>query len=233
MKESKFAHSTPKMKPNRNAFTTKEWNIISRCRTPHQVQRFLNAIPYNHEKRKETLRSFRQVVRRGSAHCLEAALSAAVILEQQGYPALLLDLESQDELDHVLFLYRKNGKWGTVARSRDPGLHGRKPVFHSLRKLVDSYADPYIDFSGRIVGYGVCDLADLGNYDWRLSERNVWKVERFLISIPHRRFRMSNKRYGYWKKRFWDYKRRYPERKPLYYPNRACWMPGYPKNPVY
>jgi hypothetical protein len=221
------------MTPTRQDFTTKEWNIICRCRTPRQVQQFLNGLPYNHEKRKETLRSFRQVVKRGSAHCLEAALTAAVILEQQGYPTLLLDLESQDQLDHVLFLFRKNGKWGTVARSRDPGLHGRKPVFQSLRDLVESYADPYIDDSGRIVGYAVCDLAGLGNYDWRLSERNVWKVERFLIGIPHRRFRMSHKRYGYWRKRFMDYKRRYPERKPLYYSNKRCWMPGYPRNPDY
>jgi hypothetical protein len=220
------------MTPSRQAFTTKEWKIICRCRTPHQVQQFLNGLPYNHEKSKETLRTFRQVVRRGSAHCLEAALTAAVILEQHGYPALLLDLESQDDLDHVLFLYRKNGKWGTVARSRDPGLHGRKPVFQTLRHLVDSYAEPYIDFSGRIVGYALCDLAGLGNYDWRLSKRNVWKVERFLISIPHRRFHMSNRRYAHWRKRFLDYKRRYPKRKPLYYPNRACWMPGYPKNPI-
>ena len=220
------------MTPTHRAFTAKERNIICQYRNPYQVQRFLNDLPYNHEKRKETLCTFRRVVRHWSAHCLEAALAAAVILEQHGYPTLLLDLESQDELDHVLFLYRKNGKWGTVARSRDPGLHGRKPVFGTLRELVDSYAEPYIDFSGRIVGYAVCDLADLGNYDWRLSERNVWKVERFLIHIPHRRFRMSNKRYGYWQKRYLDYKRRYPQRKPLYYPNRRCWMPGYPKNPM-
>jgi hypothetical protein len=220
------------MTPKDQAFTVKEWKIIRRYSTPFQVQQFLHGLPYNHEKRKETLRTFRQVVRHWSAHCLEAALAAAVILEQQGYPVLLLDLESQDELDHVLFLYRKNGKWGTVARSRDPGLHGRKPIFSSLRELVDSYAEPYIDFTGRIVGYAACNLADLGNYDWRLSERNVWKVERSLIHTPHRRFRMSNKRYEYWHKRYLNYKRRYPDRKPLYYPNRRCWMPGYPKNAV-
>ncbi|MBW1767316.1 MAG: hypothetical protein JRJ65_09735 [Deltaproteobacteria bacterium] len=66
----------------RHAFT--EWKIICRHRTPYQVQQFLNRLPYNHEKPKETLRSFRGVVRSGSAHCLEAALSAAVILEQHG-----------------------------------------------------------------------------------------------------------------------------------------------------
>jgi hypothetical protein len=171
------------------------------------------------------------VVRRGSAHCLEAALSAAVILEQHGYPALLLDLASQDGLDHVLFLFQKRGRWGTVARSRDPGLHGRKPVFGRLRDLVDSYVDPYVDFSGRIIGFGVSDLTDLGGYDWRLSERNVWRVERFLNDMPHRPFRTLNQRYRTWYERYVAYKKRYPDRKPLYYPNRRCWTPGYPKNP--
>lgn len=218
------------MTPKPQAFTLKEWKIICQHRTPYQVQQFLNGLPYNHEKSKETLHSFRRVISLMSAHCLEAALSAAVILEQHGYPTLLLDLESQDELDHVLFLYRKGGRWGTVARSRDPGLHGRRPVFRTLRQLVDSYADPYIDFSGRIVSFGVGNLTDLGRYDWRLSERSVWKVERYLIEMPHRPFRMSKQRYGYWLKRYVNYRKRYPHRKPLYYPNRRCWMPGYPKN---
>ena len=216
--------------PLRESFTPREWKIICEHRTPYQVQQFLNALPYNHEKRKKTLRSFRQVLRRGSAHCLEAALCAAVILEQHGYPALLLDLRSEDNLDHVMFLYRKDGKWGTVARSRDPGLHGRKPVFENLRDLVDSYADPYVDASGRIMGFGVCNLAVLGRYDWRFSGRNVWKVENYLISMPHRRYRMSNERYRYWLDRYMNYMKRYPHRKPLYYTNRRLWTPGYPKN---
>ncbi len=50
-----------------------------------------------------TLRSFRGVVRHGCAHCLEAALFAAVVLEQHGYPPLVLSFESIDELDHVIF----------------------------------------------------------------------------------------------------------------------------------
>jgi len=219
------------MIPKREDFNAEEWKIIRRHKTPYQVQRFLNALPYNHEQGKETLRTFRQVVRNGSAHCLEAALAAAVILEQHGYPALLLDLASQDSLDHVLFLYRTEGKWGTVARSRDPGLHGRKPVFSRLRDLVDSYADPFIDLSGRIIAFGACNLSDLGGCDWRLSERNVWQVERFLIDMPHHPFRMPNQRYRAWHERYLAYKKRYPDRKPLYYPNRSCWTPGYPKNP--
>ena len=107
--------------------------MIASLRTPAAVQRWLNAMPYNQERAGETLRSFRGVVRTGTAHCYEAALAAAVVLEQHGYPPLVLSFESIDQLDHVIFVYRDRGRWGSVARSRDPGLHGRRPVFAQPR----------------------------------------------------------------------------------------------------
>jgi hypothetical protein len=94
---------------------------------------------------------------------------------------------------------------------------------------VESYADPFVDLTGRIVGYGVCDLADLGGYDWRLSRRNVWKVQQHLVDMPHKKYRMAEQRYRRWHERYLAYKKRYPGRKPLYYPNRDRWMAGYPK----
>ena len=92
-------------------------------------------------------------MRTGTAHCLEAALAAAVILEQHGYPPLVLSFESIDLLDHVIFVYRTPTGWGSVARSRDPGLHGRKPVFATPRALALSYFEGYIDFTGRVKAY--------------------------------------------------------------------------------
>jgi hypothetical protein len=148
--------------------------VIDRLRTPLAVQQWLNALPYNTEKGGETLRSFRGVVREGRAHCLEAALSAATILEQHGYPPLVLSFESIDLLDHVIFVYRTSAGWGSVARSRDPGLHGRKPVFATPRALALSYVESYVDFTGGIKAYAVVDLRVMGEYDWRLSEKNVW-----------------------------------------------------------
>src|SRR5688572_11870517 len=165
-------------------FTAAEGRLIARLRTPLAVQRWLNALPYNDERGGETLRTFRGVVRTGTAHCLEAALSAATILEQHGYPPLVLSFESIDLLDHVIFVYRTATGWGSVARSRDPGLHGRKPVFRTPRALALSYVDEYIDFTGGIKAYGVADLRALGEYDWRLSDKNVWKVERMLLDWP-------------------------------------------------
>src|ERR1700757_3256183 len=169
--------------PAVSIFTPAERRLIRRLRTPILVQRFLNRLPYNTEPKPgpETLRSLRQVLRHRTAHCLEAALAAACILEEHGFPPLVMSLKSADYLDHVIFVYRERGRWGSVARSRDPGLHGRKPVFRSVRALAWSYFDPYIDFTGCLTGYGLFDLRRLGGYDWRLASRNAWLVRRPVI----------------------------------------------------
>ena len=211
-------------KPEKQVFTGREWQLIQSLRTPAQVQRYLTDMPYNWELGGGTLRSFRSVLQRGEAHCLEAALAAAVILEQHGYPPLLLDLESKDLLDHVIFVFQHKGFWGSIARSRDIGLHGRKPLFRNLRQLVWSYFDPYVDMTGRIKGYGLTSLYALGNYDWRFSTRNMHKIEDHLRAIPHRVLRSSDRRYESLHERYKKYKKRYPDRSPVYYENRREWM---------
>jgi hypothetical protein len=210
--------------PPRPAFKAVERRLIQRLRTPLAVQQFLNALAYNMEPPpgRATLRSFRGVARRRTAHCLEAALSAAVILEQHGYPPLVLSFESIDHLDHVIFVYRRNGRWGSVARSRDPGLHGRKAVFATPRALALSYVDPYVDFTGRVTGYALVDLRTLGDYDWRLSERNVWKVERMLLDYPHRSIRSSDEHIDRLRRRYVEYRRRFGQ-KPVYYRRMNRW----------
>lgn len=207
------------------SFTAAETRLIRRLRTPLAVQRWLNRLPYNNEPPPggPTLRSFRGVVRHGTAHCLEAALAAAVILEQHGYPPLVLSFESIDHLDHVLFVYRRAGRWGSIARSRDPGLHGRRAVFATARALASSYVDPYIDFSGRITGYEVVDLRVMGTYDWRLSDKNVWKVERMLLETPHRPIRSSDRRIDRLRRRYREYRAAHRDLKPLYYSGRDKW----------
>jgi hypothetical protein len=211
-------------KPDREAFTNQEWRLIERLRTPAQVQRYLSSLPYNWERDGGTMRSFREVVKRNEAHCLEAAVVAAVILEQHDYPPLLLDLESVDLLDHVIFVFQQDRLWGSIGRSRDIGLHGRKPVFGNLRQLVWSYFDAYIDMSGRIKGYGLTSLYDLGNYDWRFSAKNMHKIEDHLRAIPHKKLRSSDRRYEYWHERYKKYKKRYPDKSPAYYHGRDQWM---------
>lgn len=210
--------------PGRKAFTRKEWAIIQKHRTPKQVQDFLRALPYNWGKGKDTQRTFRGVVRHGEAQCLEGALAAATILDQHGYPPLLLDLESQDGLGHTLFLFRHKGRYGTVARSRDAGLHGRKPVYRTLLALVKSYADPFVDRTGQLTHWAVYDLRRLRGCDWRLSDRNVWKVERTLLGLQHKRFAFSDRRYHLLHRRYLSFRARYPDRPVTYYDSRPRWL---------
>jgi hypothetical protein len=109
-----------------------------------------------------------------------------------------------------------------VARSRDPGLHGRRPVFRTLRALAVSYFDPFVDFTGRLKAYGAVDLGVLGDYDWRLSDRNVWRVERLLFEIPHRPIRGSDRHVRLLRARYRAFKRAHPDRRPAYY-DRSSW----------
>jgi hypothetical protein len=215
--------SAKRIAPPALALTARERRLVNALATPLAVQRWLNALPYNRERRGETLRGFRGVVRAGHAHCLEAALSAATILEQHGYPPLVLSFESIDLLDHVIFVYRTTTGWGSVARSRDPGLHGRRPVFATPRALALSYQLPYVDFTGAVKAYAVVDLRVLGGYDWRLSTGNVWKVEQMLLDWPHRRIRYSHARIEAWRARYRAFHARHGFKPWKYYPRRDRW----------
>ncbi len=207
-------------------FTARERRLVTALRTPLAVQRYLNQLPYNTEPHgRATLRSFRGVVRHGCAHCLEAVLFAAVALEQHGFPPLVLSFESIDQLDHVIFIYRKRGRWGSVARSRDPGLHGRRPVFANPRALALSYVDPYVDFTGRVTGYAVVNLAgEMDGYDWRLASTNVWKVERMLLDYPHGRIATSDARTDRLRTWYRAFRKEHGV-KPVSYRGRGKWTP--------
>jgi hypothetical protein len=197
--------------------------LVRRLRTPLAVQRWLNDLPYNSETGGETLRSFRGVVRHGTAHCLEAALSAATILEQHRYPPLVLSFESVDLLDHVIFVYRTDSGWGSVARSRDPGLHGRLPRYATPRALAQSYFESYVDYTGCIKAYGVVDLRVLAPYDWRLSARNVWKVEEMLREWPHRALVYSARRVERLRRKYKAFREQHDYKPWKYYAGRVRW----------
>ena len=215
------------MKHRPVTLTPRERRLADKLRTPAQVQAYLNRLPYNYEKDGETLRTFRGVVRKGEAHCLEAALFAATVLERQGYAPRVISFESADRLDHVIFVYQEQGCWGSVARSRDPGLHGRRPVFATPRALAASYMDPYVDFTGRVTAFAVVNLdEELGFYDWRLSEKNVWRVEQMLIDFPHQALGMSDARYKRLHVKYKAFRATHEDRKPVrYYAGREKWMP--------
>ena len=134
------------------AFSRRELRLIDRLRTPPQVQRYLNALALQHRAaaRPRDAAKLPRRRRHHTAHCLEAALAAAVILEQHGYPPLVLSFESIDNLDHVLFVYRRARTLGlgrplTRSRAARPqaGLPHRARSRAELRRPVHRLQRPH------------------------------------------------------------------------------------------
>lgn len=176
------------------SYTPQEQKLIARLDSPKEVQHYLNCLPYNWEKNGETLRSFRGVVAHQTAHCLEAVFFAAAILSEHGFPPLVLDLSSTDNLDHCLFLYKDGDCFGTVGISREPELFGKRARFSSVYQLIMSYFDDYVSEAGCIESYAVAQLDEIGRANWRFSSRNVWKVQDYLIELPHQSVRVAEER---------------------------------------
>lgn len=165
--------------------------LAKKYKTPRQVQRYIDHFKYNE---KNDLKSAEQAILAKNSHCLEGAFIAAAILEQNGYPPLIVSFESQDNLDHVVYVFKHKNKWGAISQSSDPGLKGRAPVFRSIRDLTWSYFDAYIDATGKITAYRLANLDD-SKSNWRTGKTNVYKAEKYLIKIKHIKLKSSKKRY--------------------------------------
>lgn len=168
-------------------------------RTPKAVQEYLYTFDYNP---RPQLQSAVSSILTESAHCLEGVFVAAAILEYHGFEPWCLSFESQDGLDHCLFVFQnEKGQWGSIGKSRDRGLHGRPPQFKTLDKLVKSYEEPYIDHSGRIKAWQIAHLDEIPT-NWRHSTKNVWAYEKYLLEIKHHPFRTPQRTYQSIKSRY-------------------------------
>jgi hypothetical protein len=118
---------------------------LAALRTPHRIQDFVNAIPWNHEPDGPTARSVVETLRAGRAHCVEAAFVAGCALWLAGEPPLLMDLgAARGDVDHVVALFRRGGHWGAISKSNSPFLRYRDPIHRTLRELALSFFPQYV-----------------------------------------------------------------------------------------
>ena len=178
------------MAEKKNIFKT----LSRQYSNPKKIQGFLKTFTYNKEVEYETVQSAITTLHSKTVHCLEATILTAAILEHKGFPPLLLSLDSVDHLCHAIFVFKTKTGWGAVAKSREPGLHGREPRFRSIRDLVSSYFEPFVDKTGRITGFALLNLND-SDTDWRFSKRNLWKLEQFVVTAKHTKFKSSKSRF--------------------------------------
>jgi len=173
----------------RSPFDSSERAVFRRLSTPEKIAHFLDhEIAYNKEPDGPTCRSPRRVLRDRTAHCMEGCLFAAAALRMLGYPPLMVDLETVRDDDHVLAVYRRDGCWGSVAKSNYSGLRHREPVYRTLRELVMSYFDHYFNLDREKTLRGYSRPVNLARFDaihWMTTEEDVWAVQEHLWVIGH------------------------------------------------
>ena len=170
-------------------FLPREWRALRALRTPVGIQRALEAMPYHVAA---SAWSPRRVLREGTAHCLEGAIFAAAALRVLGFAPLLLDLEAVQDTDHVISVYRLRGHWGAIAKSNFSGLRFREPVYRSVRELVMSYFESYINLRGERTLRAHSRPINLGRFDrshpgWMTSAGDLWWIAEHLVRVPHTR----------------------------------------------
>ena len=171
-----------------HAFTRAELRSLRALKTPRGVQRALEAMPYHHAS---TAWSPRRVLAERTAHCLEGAVFAAAALRVLGFPPLLLDLEAVQDTDHVIAVYRIAGHWGAIAKSNFSGLRYREPVYRSVRELVMSYFEGYVNYRGERTLRAYSQPVNLARFDrahpdWMTTaDGSLWWVAEHLVRVRH------------------------------------------------
>jgi len=167
--------------------TPREAAFLRRLSPPWKIQRFLDSLDYDFEGRG--CRSARRVLRERRVQCMDAALFAAAALRVQGERPLLLDLEADQDDDHVLALFRGPAGWGAVARSNYSGLRYREPIHRTIRDLAISYVEGYFNLRREKTLRRYSRPIGLGRFDylnWMTSEENLWEIPNALVDVPHR-----------------------------------------------
>jgi len=170
-----------------HSFTSAELRKLRSLKDPHGIQRLLDDMPYH---LADTAWSPRRVLRENTSHCFEGALFAAAALRANGYPPLILDLEADQDTDHVIAIYRIRGHWGAVAKSNYTGCRYREPVYRSVRELALSYFDVYFNLRGERTLRTFSRPVNMARFDphgWMTTEEHLWYVAEYLFTIRHHR----------------------------------------------
>ncbi|HYD55804.1 MAG TPA: hypothetical protein VEB41_02745 [Burkholderiales bacterium] len=168
--------------------TKAEFAVLRRLDSPRKIQAFLYALRQNFEPDGDTCRPVREVLRTRRAHCIEGAMLAAAALWVHGERPLLLDLRATRDYDHVVALFRRNGRWGAISKTNGIGLRWRDPVYRTLRELAISYFHEYCNRAHQktLREYSVpFDLRRVDPKVWVTNGTHAWDVCEALDQLQH------------------------------------------------
>ena len=160
------------------AWEDPDLSLPSGLDSPVAIQTFLDGIAYSAE---EIYRCPRSVLRDGKGHCYDGAVLAAAALRRIGFPPLIVELlpwVGHDD-DHILALFKVDGRWGAVAKSNFVGLRYRDPVYASLRELVMSYFEVFFNLKREktLRGYTLpLNLARFDRLRWTTRDETMEEI---------------------------------------------------------
>lgn len=166
----------------------KEFEVFKKLNTPSKIQGFINQIPINFERGGETCRSPLMVLRHNRAHCMEGAMLAAAALWYHGEEPLLMDLKTTaKDMDHVVTLFRRGGRWGAISKTNHAVLRYRDPVYKTPRELAMSYFNEYFLDNGAKTLRSHSAPFSLLRYGevWLTLEKDLWNINDTLDGSRH------------------------------------------------
>ena len=213
------------------AFTPAERRLIARLRTPLEVQRYLNALPYNTEPPpgRATLRSFRGVVR----HDTRALSRSGALRRRRPRTARLSAARAELRVDRRarscdLRLSRSTrrplGIGGAIARPGAARAEGRcsptpRALAQQLRRSVRrSHRTGHRLRRRRSARHGTTTTGA-----WRT--RTCGRSSGCCSTPASRRCASSDARFRSFRARYRAFKAKHPDRKPLFYEGRERWTP--------
>lgn len=172
----------------------KELKTLKKLNTPAKIQDFINRIPVNFEiDGNETCMSPLSVLKSNKCHCIEGAFLAAACMWINKIGAgkpLVVDIRgTRDDFDHVIAVFKIEGKWGAISKTNHAVLRYREPVYRDIRELVMSYFHEYTDDknTGKKTLREFSDAVDLSVFgkSWIFSDDNLWHIHDYLDRVKH------------------------------------------------
>ena len=173
--------------------TQSERRVIATLTTPRKIQDFLDGLAYSTDT---MYRCPLRVLRERIAHCFDGAVFGAAALRRLGYSPLILNTPAifQDD-DHLLALYKRDGRWGAVAKSNFVGLRFREPIYVTLHELVMSYFEQFYNVERKktLRSYTVpLNLKAFDRLNWMTSDEALERIGERLDEI--RKVRLLTRR---------------------------------------
>jgi len=174
-----------------SGLSREEYALLARLDSPIKIQDYLDTLAFNLEKGGDTHQSPRRVLAAGKAHCIEGALVAALALWIAGEAPVIMNLSSRfgrGDVDHVVTLYKRGGRYGAIGKTNHAVLRFRDPVYRTPRELALSYFHEWFMNTTRektLECYSKpLDMRRFGA-GWITSEKDLWDVADALGERKH------------------------------------------------